>query len=198
MGKVLHISDTRGVFVYQDKTDWTSDERLLANSILKKIAYCQDQGEKFPPDVFESFVRSKKNIVTGLAVFNDNGQVYLVQKTTLDENSPESYSNKWYIPTTIHGKKDFFGNTLSRLTKEELGGVALREFHAAGQHEVEDEEKGMCCYIIVIAKTKTNPINPRGRFYNLDIINFAEMTKNQSKIILPIALRRARDLHWVS
>ena len=191
-------SFSRGASICTEGTMWSGFESDVAKAILEKIAFCQDQEVLLPEEVFNALALAKKNIATELAVFNDKGEVYLVQRPSLDEKPLEPYPSKWSLPGTIHNKNDYPSTTLRRLEKMELGGAKIKKFHWAGQDDLEDEQRGMTHHIVIVAKTYQDPDSPRGRFYKIDEINHKEVIKNQSRYLLPLAIRMARELHWTS
>ena len=168
------------------KTAWTQEERDLAVAILEKIAYCQNQGQYLPIDVYEAHLRSKKNISTEVVIFNEKGEVYLVERPTLQENPNEPYPGELHSPGTTHPKNESLEDSLKRLARSE--GVTftnIRQIELA--EEPGDVKRGRYLMLIFIADAAGTQTNPKGRFYAIWEIPWERVQITHREIVLPKA-----------
>lgn len=196
---MLRETSVSHVILYDKQTSWTNKECAVAKAVLQKIAHCQNQSADLPGEVFEAHLRSKKNISTNVAIFNDNGQVYLIQRPSLKEYCDEPYPNLWHFPGVTHLGGELYSETLIRLSRKELGGVYFRDVHAAGQRDSIVNKRGLYIHILVITRTTSNPNNSKGMFYTPnELLHRFDMIHYHRTVFLPLFLERARSFGWVS
>ncbi|MBI4095143.1 MAG: hypothetical protein HY435_03050 [Candidatus Liptonbacteria bacterium] len=172
-------------------TEWTDEEQEVAVAILGKIAYCQNKGKDMPGEVFEAHVRSKKNISTELALFNEKGKLYLVRRPTPWESPSEPYPGQLHCPGVTHGKNEFLGNTFERLKRRE--GVDFDWVIPAATVDATDSERGMYTLRIFIALARGIPTNPRGAFF-FPHTDGDGLVASHRDFVIPAAMKKYREV----
>lgn len=171
--------------------EWTEEQERVAIAVLEKIAYCQGQGRGFPGHVFEAHARSKKNISTELVLFNEQGEIYLVQRPSLIENPSEPYPDELHGPGVTHGVDESIEDTLKRLRERE--GVDFTDARLLDTlEEPQGVKRGRYLMLIFVARA-AKTTNPKGKFYKIDEIPWDLVQITHRKTILPCAIEAWRN-----
>lgn len=70
--------------------EWTEEERQEAGRVLKKIAYCEQQGVPLGPFLAEKLIQAKKNISTEMVLYYvEDGKIhtYFQQRPSVESPS---------------------------------------------------------------------------------------------------------------
>ncbi len=154
-------------------TGWTQEEKDLAITVLEKIAYCQDQHQLLPSEIFEAHGKTKKNISTGLVLFRGR-EIYLIQRPDRDENPCEPYPMMWHNPGKTHAKNDLTEEALVKIVEQELGLnyaqlLNVRQVRV-NHYETPVPPREMYLFQVFVAHTRAEPKNPKGKFFPFEAI----------------------------
>lgn len=176
---------------------WSLEEEEMACQVLEKIKNFQDHLVRLPERVFEAHARSKKNVSTEMVAFNDLGQIYLIRRPSFEKNPNEPYPNQLHVPGATLKRSETLQTSIERLERRELRGVRCSKTHLVDCSEVYDEQRGGYILRIVLARTRSQSVNSRGKFYAISDIPWKELVSSHRDIILPKAIGEALKLGWI-
>ncbi|MBI3334874.1 MAG: hypothetical protein HY001_00015 [Candidatus Portnoybacteria bacterium] len=168
-------------------TRWTEEEKDYGKVVLEKISHCEDERARLGL-MFEPWVGAKKNISTEVVLFNNKGEVYLIQRPSEEEKPDEPYPNQYHTPGVTHNKHDRIPDTFKALEKREFGGVEMRSIAFVGIDEVQDPPRGPYLLLIHATTTDATPVNPKGRWVAIRDIPWDNLVPSHREKILPKAL----------
>ncbi len=173
-----------------DSAEWSAEEIEAGVAVLRKIAHCYDTVGRIPGKVYEAHLRSKKNISTEMVVFNERGEVYLIERPPLEENPSEPFPGELHSPGVTHLQGEFTEpDTFNRLVRSEFGGRSLRMVQKAEELDHSEAMRGMYRLIIYVGMTDGEPVNPRGRFYGINEIPWDRLVASHREVVVPAGIR---------
>ena|SRR3989344_1437805 len=168
-------------------------ERPVIIAVLRKLACCVEHKARIGPELYELRARMKLNVSCEMVGFNNDGQVYLVQRPSCAESPHEPYPEKWHAPGS--GTEPY----------EEWEDVFVRVAREFGEYIVLDHithvepvgyppltpapPRATHLLQVFVAQIVGMPTNPRGRFFSRAEIPWSDLVACHKDIILPSALK---------
>lgn len=177
--------------INENCVNWNSEEIALAVKVMRKIAYCQKNGERLPGPVFEAHVESKKNVSTELVVFDAEGSVLLIERPSLSENPTEPFPGELHVPGATH-MLETESAAMRRLIDQELDGLSILGRRKILEVESLNSKRGIYRMIIYAALASGIPKDSHARFHPPALIPWDRLLRSHREVVLPAALQYYR------
>lgn len=177
--------------VNSESTTWTQNELKEGKAFLQKMGKCQDAGD-LPAEIFEEFLKIKKNISTEVVIFNREGKIYLRRRPSEQENSSEPFQNQLHSLGVTHRKNEYLHDTLVRLRKQELGNSKIKTLSEVFPPvEAKDPQRGIYLCRIFIGEIDDLPQDANQGYFRKEEIPWNELVPSHRDSIIPYALNRS-------
>lgn len=124
--------------------------------------------------------------------FNDEGQVYLVQRPSLVESPDEPYPEKWHAPSSgiepYEGWEDVFVRIARKFGERVVFDHIIHVETIGYPPIVHDPPRGSYLLQIFIARIVGVPTNPRGRFFPREQVFQLDTVRSYMDVIFPAAV----------
>ena len=175
---------------------WSDEQCDAAITALFRIKETFDAGGRIPHRVYEPWLRVQKKFSTETVVFNQRGEIYLIQRP---HSTVDPYSDLWHGPGVTHLPREFEPLAWKRLHESELGGCNLEGPHFVVAIEQEEETRGLYQLRIHIARTTDDLLHEdtQHRFFGADSLP-PELVRSHRELIIPIGIAAAKARGWIS
>jgi hypothetical protein len=171
-----------------------ASHRQILHAALAKLAACAKVNARLG-DLYEPQTRTKLNVSCEMVGFNEDMQVYLVQRPSKEEKPDEPYPLKWH---TLGTGIEPFGDSGNVIQWEDVFVTVARKFgknvvlkniqHVPPigyPHIAHDLPRGPYQLDIFRADIVGQPDNPRGAWFGLKEALQLDLVDSHRKIILP-------------
>lgn len=183
---------------YPDDPAISDNERFIMRTVLKKLETCARAKAKLG-DLYELQTLTKLNVSCEMVGFNNEGEVYLVQRLSKEEKSDEPYPLQWNAPGTGIEPYEHWEDVFIRVARKFGKNVVLEGIKFVsplGYPPIaHDPPRGPYLLCIFIASIYGNPDNPRGRFFGHEEMFQLNLVESHKNIILPTAIQAHNLAH---
>ncbi|OHA09050.1 MAG: hypothetical protein A3A44_00630 [Candidatus Sungbacteria bacterium RIFCSPLOWO2_01_FULL_60_25] len=168
-----------------EKKDWTEEMQARAIEVFGWVR----QSRSVPPNVYEAQVSAGLNVSLEVVVVRPSArywEVFLAQRSTLEENPSEPYPGMWHSPGVGFRISD--GRTirgaLDRLRRNEFDDLPFRRLDLKSVKTIDDPDRGFYLMLIHLAEVDGEPT--KGKWFRVDQLP-QPLVGSHEEIVLPTA-----------